>query len=184
MNNIGLYSPSMQMGKTTVAKYLISKYGYETVILARTLKRMLEVFLQDLGYTSHYAQEMIYGTRKEIVIPELGVTPRHLMQTLGTEWARTYVHPDVWIKICTANLIKNQPYVSEDIRFLNEGEAFREAGFKIVKIINPRVPIIRNHASEGELDNYSFDYVIINDGTIEDLYKKIDILLEIMVNEK
>jgi len=184
MINIGLCSPSMQMGKSTTAKYLIQKYQYKTVTLAKPIKDMVEVFLKALGYTDEEIEDMIYGSKKEASIEKLPplpdgkpVTPRHLMQTLGTEWGRTHVGQNIWIDISTANLDTEQAYVTEDIRFINEADAFRKAGFKIVKINNPRVPIIRGHASEGELDNYDFDYVIENDGTIEDLHNKINGLL-------
>ena len=177
MFNIGLYSPSMQMGKTTTSKYLIQKYNYETIVLARTLKRMIEVFLEDLGYDKDTVTRMVYGDLKEVEIVGIGKTPRHLMQTIGTEWGRTYVDNNIWITICTSNLKETSNYVSEDIRFLNEAEAFRNRGFKIVKLVNPRVPIVRGHASEGSLDDYAFDYVIVNDGTIKDLHKKIDSML-------
>lgn len=34
------------------------------------------------------------------------------------------------------------------------------------------------HISETELDNYKFDWIIRNDGSIEDLHEKVKIVLD------
>ena len=176
MFNIGLYSPSMQMGKSTLAKYLMENYNLQPVVLAYTLKRMIEVFLTDLGYSQEMVQRMVYGDLKEWIIPEIGKSTRELMQTLGTEWGRQHVHPDIWVIIAGRRVAASvgNLFVSEDIRFKNEADAFRKEGFKIIKINNPRIPVARKHASEGGLDDYEFDYSIENDGTFENYFKKIE----------
>ena len=89
MYNIGFYSPIMQSGKSTSLNYLKDKYGYQSVVLARTLKRMVGVFLEDLGYSCDKIQRMIYGDLKEYIIPEIGKTTRELMISLGSSWGRT-----------------------------------------------------------------------------------------------
>ena len=65
--NIALYSPAMQSGKSTFANYLMNKYKYNRVILAKTLKSMLEIFLKDLGYSKDIIERMIYGNITEII---------------------------------------------------------------------------------------------------------------------
>jgi hypothetical protein len=175
--NIALYSPAMQSGKSTISNHLIMKYNYTKIILAKTLKSMLEIFLKDLGYAPKNILRMIYGDLKEVIIPEIGKTPRQLMQTLGTEWARECVGENIWIKIACSNLNNIMNYVTEDVRFLNEANSFREAGFKIIKIIRPSAKITSKHSSEGSLDNYNFDYTIENNGTLDELFEKMDGIL-------
>lgn len=177
MINIGLYSPNPQSGKSTTATYIKQKYGHESVVLANTLKRMTDVFLKDLGYNDDDRNRMIYGDLKEWIIPELGVSTRYLMITLGTDWGRGKVSNNIWIDIALRNLNPILNYISDDIRYINEGHAFRDKGFKIVRIYNPRVPVVES-ISEGNLEGYEFDYHITNDGSFEDLYKQIDSMME------
>jgi hypothetical protein len=34
---------------------------------------------------------------KETPLPVIGKSPREIMQTLGTEWGRRLVNPDLWV---------------------------------------------------------------------------------------
>lgn len=172
MYNIGFYSPIMQSGKSTSLNYLKDKYGYQSVVLARTLKRMVGVFLEDLGYSCDKIQRMIYGDLKEYIIPEIGKTTRELMISLGSSWGRTEVHPDIWVIIATRNLNSEINYISDDIRYENEYLNFKKAGFKIVRIENPRIPIVKSEC-EGNLEDFEFDYKILNDSTLSSLYSKL-----------
>src|SRR5574343_295437 len=74
----------------------VARFSY-----AETLKAMLGVMLKDLGIGTCYITD---PALKETVIPELGVTGRHLMQSLGTEWGRNMVHMRLWLKIMDRKL--------------------------------------------------------------------------------
>ena len=75
-------------GKTTIAKHLELEYNYVRVRFAEVLKDMLLA----LGLT----EEEINGDLKEKPCSLLlGKTPRHAMQTLGIEWGRNLIHPDI-----------------------------------------------------------------------------------------
>jgi dephospho-CoA kinase len=54
-------------------------------------------------------------------------------------------------------------------------ELIKEWGGKTIRVNNPRIKSTENeHISETALDNYEgFDYIITNDGTLEDLKEKI-----------
>jgi hypothetical protein len=175
---IALSSLSMRMGKSTVSDYLIEKYNFKSLVLAKTLKDMGLVLLRALEISEE--RIMYYTTvAKEEIIPELGVSWRWICQSIGTEWGRMLIHPDIWLKT-TAIQIKDTSvnYVCDDVRFLNEASFYKDKGFVLIKIVKPDVPIVRTHSSEGELDNYVFDYTIVNDGTIEELYSKVDSIIE------
>lgn len=174
---ISLSSPSMQMGKSTIANYLVEKYNFKRLILAKTLKDMGIVLLKSLNIseerTKYYTE-----TAKEEIIPELGVSWRWICQSLGTEWGRRLINPDIWLKTTEVQMLGGENFICDDTRFLNEANFYKELGFIMVKVVKPDVPIVRNHASEGELDDFEFDYTIVNNGTIEDLHNKIDKLLQ------
>ena len=177
MVNIGLYSPNPQSGKSTTATYIKSKYGHESIILATTLKSMTDVFLKSLGYSEEMRDRMIYGDLKEYVIPEVGRTTRYLMITLGTDWGRGKVSDNVWINIALKARNPEVNYISDDIRYPNEAVSFRDNCFKLVRIYNPRVPVV-NSISEGNLEDFKFDYYIENNGSFEELYQQIDSMME------
>lgn len=131
-------------GKSTAAAYLVKRHGYERVRFAGPLKAMMAA----LGCTP----EQIDGSEKELPCDLLGgKSPRHAMQTLGTEWGRDLITPDLWIRAWQAAVAKvpaGVPIVVDDCRFPNEGEAVRAAGGVIVRIERPGAGTSSVHASE------------------------------------
>ena len=173
---IGLYSPAPRSGKTTIANYL-NGMGYRCLPFAAPLKEMTRTFLAQLGYSSVDALSLTDGELKEHRLQELGVTPRQLMQTLGTEWGRTCVTPQVWL-ICWRrkaqnNLNRGIDVVVDDIRFANEAELVRQLGGELWRIDRPGTERKTTHASEGGLDDFTFDRRIINDGSLLALHTRV-----------
>lgn len=102
------------------------------------------------------------------------VTPRCVLQTLGTEWGRNQVDRDLWIKIgiVSANTAQREemaPFaVITDGRFENEITAIRASGGKIIRIVDPHQTIRSVHVSEVEQESIpdsAFDQIIVNDKT-------------------
>ena len=167
---IGLYSPAPGCGKTTAANLFIE---HQRVSFAAPLKRAVWRLLDDLGLSGfHFAYE-----DKEAIIPEIGVSARHMMQTLGTEWGRACIHPDFWVMIARAEtqLIMNDggSVVIDDVRFPNEAAMIRDLGGELWRIDRPGVIYSGDHSSEGGLEDITPDQVIVNDGTIAQLKEKI-----------
>lgn len=165
---IGLYSPAPQSGKTTLANALVTARGYHRVAFADPLKTMTVQFLEAMGYRQDQAEQLVY-VDKETTIPQLGVTVRHLLQTLGTEWGRTCIAPDVWLKCWRATATQHPRVVADDVRFPNEAQLIRNMGGEIWLVVRPGVADSTGHASEGSLADWSFDRVITNDGTVEEM---------------
>lgn len=169
---IGLYSSAPQSGKTTVSKEL-ERFGYVRVPFADTLKRMVSTLLTDLGYNAEEAKHYAY-TYKEFVVPALGVTVRHLLQTLGTEWGRQCVSSDMWLKVWQAKVQRLTYVVVDDVRFPNEADLIRTLGGEVWKVTRCDAEVAQathmNHASEGSLDAWPhFARYIENNGTLEQL---------------
>ena len=170
---VGLYSPAAQSGKSTVAKFLAHEHGYVVVPFAQTLKDMLIPMLTALGYKSDEAYRLV-NVDKQIVVPGAEVSVRHMLRTLGTEWGRQCIHPDIWLR-CWQESIK--PYdlvVVDDVRFPNEAELVRNLGGEMWMVERPDVPRTHEHASEGGLDAYhGFTTHVVNDGSLTDLVDKL-----------
>lgn len=168
---VGLYSPAPQSGKTAVAA-MLSEQGHVIVPFADTLKHMLVPMLTALGYSPERAWEMVLRD-KEVKIPEIGVTVRHMLQTLGTEYGRQCLHPRVWLTCWQAQATRQERVVADDVRFLNEADLVRSLGGEMWLVRRPGTVRTTGHASEGSLDDFDFDQVIENDGTLDDLRSKV-----------
>ena len=165
---IGLYSPAAQSGKTTVAQYLQER-GYCRLPFAQPMRDMLSVMLSDLGYSEDLITHHLH-VDKEALVPELGVSVRHLLRTLGTEWGRDCVSPSVWLDVWLSKARRKSFVVVDDVRFTNEAELIRLLGGEVWRITRPGVVRTTEHASEGGLDTWSeFTCDIVNSGSISDL---------------
>ena len=167
---IGLCSPAPGCGKSFVAGLLIE---HQRVSFAAPLKLVVDIFLNELGLPGfNYAY-----IDKEAIIPGIGVSARHMMQTLGTEWGRACIHPDFWVMIARAKaerIMKDgRSVVIDDVRFPNEAAMIRNLGGELWRIDRPGVSYSGNHSSEGGLEDITPDRVIVNDGTIAQLKEKI-----------
>lgn len=101
-----------------------------------------------------------------------GLTPRYLLQTLGTDWGRN-LYDKIWVTATMSSLDPDKNYVINDVRFENEAEAIKQAGGLLIRVNRPGIES-NNHASETALDNYTgWDYVIENDGTLFTLQDKV-----------
>lgn len=129
---------------------------------------------------------------KETVIPEWGVSPRQIMQKIGTEMGRG-IHPDTWIRLLRKRIddflswIKINPgdppiiFVVSDVRFPNEAEAIRSWGGSIWRVLRPGLPSsgVDPHPSETSIKTIRPDLTIINDGTLAQLKEKVEYLYKL-----
>lgn len=165
---IGLYSPAAQSGKTTVSRELELR-GFVRLPFAEPMKLMVRPLLMEMGYAPGEAKRLVYED-KEAVVPELGVSSRHLLQTLGTEWGRECVSPDVWLRVWRARAARFERVVVDDVRFENEAELVRSLGGQMWRVQRAGVCNVSTHASEGGLDAWPhFSRYIVNNGTLEQL---------------
>lgn len=172
-------------GKSTAAKYLVDSYGYTRIRFADGLKRML---IEGLGVDPRYVD----GDLKEAVCPELcGRTARHAMVTLGTEWGRELIHPNIWVRALDTQMYKlisqgRTKFVIDDCRFLNEADFVRRfsAGgtirSRIIRVVRPDTDM-GSHKSETEMDKIESDYILCNGTTIESMKLTLDSMLN-MIN--
>lgn len=173
-----MYSPAMQSGKSEVAKYLCASRGYTRVSFAAPIKLMLLSLLSGI-YGSPLAHDMVWGHLKSEPMPGFGaVTPRHMMQTMGTEWGRNAVDQNLWVKAALSSMRNpGGHYVIDDLRFHNEYNALREEGAQVWCIHRLGAVVENGHKSEGLLDYALFDAKITNNGTIEQLFKKVSAIM-------
>ena len=110
---------------------------------------------------------------------------RTLMQYYGTEIMRNNIGANVWVHSTINKAIQHRDYygfaVIADVRFVNEWQAVRNVGGKIVHVIRGKLEDKVEHSSEYITSN-STDYEIENNGNLMGLfYKVLEFVKEEMV---
>jgi hypothetical protein len=191
-------------GKGTVGDYLHEGKGFYRESFAKPLKDAIAIIFNwprhllegDTPESRKWRdEEDPYWTRK------LGwkVTPRSVLQKMGTEAGREVFGYELWTASLINRLKPNKDYVITDVRFANEINALYEMNSVIIRVkrgpepdwfehaqwylkYKPRETLFNFagkdvHISEYGWVNSRMDYVIPNDGTIEELYMHTDAIL-------
>jgi dephospho-CoA kinase len=160
-----------RVGKDTSADYLVNNYNCTKIAIATPIKDATKILF-------NLIDEDVYEN-KDIVNEKWSVPPRKLIKWLGTDIFRKAINdilPDSkdnhWINLAMDKYNEiNGNVVISDVRFQNCIDVIHNNGGIIIKIINDSVA---KDADEDHIDGLCGDYYIMNDGSIEDLYKKLD----------
>ena len=165
----------MRAGKDEIAKHLVISHGFNRVAFGDELKRLAHEAFPDV---SEYSK------------------PRALYQQFGQLLRE--IDPDIWVRHAErkVNAIINVNaqfedhigIVISDLRQPNEFDWAIESGFTIVKVTAPvGKRLVRAkaagdnfteadlaHETESHVEGFTVDYEIANDGTVEELWAKVD----------
>ena len=175
----------LRSGKNAVADYLTETYGYTQFAFGDELKRDFHRRYREIPHDPK---------------------PRAGYQFHG-QFMREHYGENIWLDACFDNIRyaatcpvsgdDNLRPVITDLRQPNEFDRCRSEGFVIIRITAPEsVRIDRaiksadnfvlsdlTHDTESHVDKFAADYEIINDGTLADLYAKVDaIIAEVATN--
>ena len=170
-------------GKSTAAEHLVGTYMLEHYAFADPLRDgLMAIFNLD--------PSDFEGDRKEQPLAWLDRSPRQLMQSMGTEWARNTVHPDVWVKLAEQNLDYMTKalgavlgFVVSDVRFENEADLIRRRGGTIVHISRADAQAVNPHGSEAGVAGNKDDLLMLNNGTVEEFLRSLDEVF-LMIRER
>lgn len=147
-------------GKTTLAEYLVERHGFARMSLAAPIKRIIAEAPQDSRerhrYLLRWGQALfgrsILQTRFATEAARVFAAerdPGRRAQLLGTDVGRA-LDQEVWIRYLLEHLPPG-PVAVDDVRFRNECEALRAAGFLLVRLTAPPdVLVARLAARPGE----------------------------------
>jgi hypothetical protein len=176
-------------GKDTLADFLTKNKGFQKYVFADPLKKGLKEFF-NLSDAQLYDEKL-----KEEIDPRWGVSPRKLLQIIGTDIFQHSINnfiPDLkgeprnhWVNLFKEWYLteiakdSNAKIVIADARFIHEVKAIKELGGLVIKINRTIGDNINNdiHLSEVEIDKIPgnmIDYIIENDDTLEKLYQRIN----------
>jgi hypothetical protein len=175
-------------GKDTVAQFLVENFGFTRVGFADALyeecRNLLIAVVPREKRLGHFdrpymleAPDCDGDAGKGFAY--MGMTEKDplLLQWWGTNVRRSQ-NPDYWIDRVASKLStlpSETRVVLPDTRFPNEAEFIRARGGLLWKVARPNRPIDRpvDHPSETALQDYSWDEVIQNDGTLDDLQIRV-----------
>ena len=174
MTVYALYSSIPKCGKGVLAKELQDlSCPAEIISFAEPLKRMIYELLRATGLDERMIPPMLHGALKEVPLQlhSSAITPRHLMQTLGTEWGRNLVSPNLWTDLAYERIRRNEAAginsIIDDMRFENEYDMLRqEFNATFIFIKRPQYENLRmdedKHASNMRLNFRPFEHVWCN----------------------
>lgn len=160
-------------GKDSVRSILEMHAHFAGLAFAEPIRGMLRELFNTNGVSDEYITDRAL---KETPIPGLGVSYRHMAQTLGTEWGRHCLGADFWLRVANTYMadLRQQGYqrfVVSDVRFANEAEWVRSQGGKVWLVTRPNLPNVREHISEAL--PFDVDEQIDNNGTLQDLRRTV-----------
>lgn len=186
MSNLIGISGKIGSGKDTAAEIIqhltnpmkLDMFPYEVKKFAGKLKTIASILtgipvekFEDQEFKKQYLGED-WNYQIDKFNPIQKMTVRELLQKLGTDALRDGLHNNVWVNALLAEYNENSNWLVTDTRFPNEAKAIKDLGGVVLRIERSTCQL-GTHPSETALDDYTFDYVIHNNGSKEDLEKEL-----------
>jgi hypothetical protein len=178
-------------GKSVASDHISKLYNSHKLSFSTPLKKAIsEIF-------NFRNNECFDSDKKELVDSRWGVSPRELMQKIGTDIFRDRMkevcpnmimpYDTIWISnmyfnireienIYKYSIYKYNTYIIDDCRFEDEYNFIKNLGGYVVRI-NKTDRIYSKNDDHSSEKGCSFDFEIDNNGTIEELKIRIDNLI-------
>src|SRR5215831_2314257 len=167
-------------GKDTVAAYLVKEHGFERKAFADPLKKSVAA-LFDIPFS-----EVDKLKNDELNIVRLwtafgachDMTFRTFLQRYGTESHRDVFGDSFWLDytLPVQGFYPGREIVVTDVRFRNEANRVTTLGGYLIHISRESA-LDNQDPHRSEQFEFDTDYVIENDGSLDELYAKIDDIL-------
>lgn len=173
-----------QTGKDTTANFLVKKYDWTRVAFADALRDVLyalnPIVVREVGgvidgpHNVYRVQDLVDEWGWDKVKVEWQEV-RALLQRLGTEAGRDIIDPNLWVGMGEEKIESaGGPVVVTDCRFPNELSLIKRRKGTLIWVERPGTGPANAHASEHTVSKDDCDLVLLNNGTIDDLYLQID----------
>lgn len=198
---IGL-SGYAKSGKDTVADMIISMHKEQWVVkkFSGKLKEIASLLtginiakFEDQEFKESlmpldWVEQWMEGTTKYYRLMKV----RDFLQRLGTEAIRDGLHKNTWVNALMADYkkiainwdcdgnstVESYPnWIITDCRFPNEFKAIKDKGGIVVRVKRDGIVPVNAHPSETALDGFEFDYILENNGSLEDLKTSVTFML-------
>lgn len=183
---VGL-SAKARTGKSTAAEILRTEHDFVEVTLKNEMVRVLAPLFDTLPSTFEEGKDEPSGDL-------FGRTPRHVMQSFGTDWAREQIDKDFWIVLLhrsISRLLDNHrksrnfgkkplKIVVSDIRFDNEAQYILDMDGTVLQLVRTGYmdrTNVEGHASEegisSDLITTLLKFQVSRDGDVAGLRQRL-----------
>ena len=188
-------------GKDTVANHLIKKHKFHKTSFADKLKDAVASMFDWDRYMLEGKTEPSRQWRESpdpFWSKEIGrdITPRYVLQRFGTECMRQGLYDGIWVSLTKKQMLERPDinWIIPDVRFPNEINMIKSIGGKVWRVTRGPDPdwfckyqlenIEPNdiHPSEWKWAKSEFDFIINNNGSVNDLSDKINQELDHLVS--
>lgn len=170
----------IRSGKNTAADYLVEKYGLKPFSFGSGIADVIQQY-----FPSAFEDGK----------------PRKHYQVIGQSFRE--LNPDIWIEVLEEKLKAvweenpNTGVVITDLRQANEYKRLKELGFTIIKVKASELKRIQrmelegdvftsellNHETELQAENCPFDYLLVNNTSLEDMYNQLQVIMSRVIKE-
>jgi dephospho-CoA kinase len=171
----------IRSGKNTFADYITENYGHTQMAFSEGIKEVI---------TRYFPEAIISGK------------PRKHYQLIGQSFRE--LNPDIWIETLDSKLDRllsfnnHLPVIITDLRQANEYQYLKLQGFTVVKVQASEETRIKriaeagdvfsreqlNHSTELQAEACPYDYLVNNDGTLEELYEQAEFIINELLEER
>lgn len=162
-------------GKSTVAEFLRTEHDFAVVSLADPIKRIAKDLFA-------FSDMQLWGpsSARNDVDPRYGVSPRHVLQQLGTEFGRA-IWPAVWTTRALKDAASMPRVVIPDVRFADEADAIRAAGGVVWRVLRGEGLAGHEATHASECGDFAADMTIDNrHATLDQLRGMVAVAVEEM----
>lgn len=202
---IFLINGKANSGKDTVADYFVKKFDADKLWFAKAIKDYAMRYF-GFNYAEVYHEKIVFSRRALLAIGDMfrdkvdkfywiNLVISKIVKS-AVEGQRNFVLSDCRliheiVEVYRAfddvkNILSNAEFIDyKMLLFDHASVASTVSGPKIpcytITIVRENCPDIEcgsGHSTENELNDFKFDFIINNNGTIRDLYKKIDKIID------
>ena len=172
---IGLVARS-RCGKDTVADYIIHKYPTINIVKRKLAGPIKNAAKELYGFTDLELETNL----KDIKIEAYNCSPRDvmvqitksIMELSGTEFFTNRLYESIG---------KNELTIITDIRYEHDIKRINENDGIVIKI-ERNINDIVQYNNENNIDRLESDYIICNNGTLEQLYEQVDTIVNSVIS--
>jgi dephospho-CoA kinase len=163
----------MRSGKDTLADYVIEEYGFTQFAFGDGIREICRIL---------FPEQMKEGNK-----------PRSLLQGVGQKMRQ--IDNDVWVNKCFNEIEAEKGILNPiitDLRQPNEYKRCKDEGYIMIRVYcDDEIRIKRilekndkfdlkdlQHETELHIDTFEYDYIINNNGNLEDSYKQFDEIIK------
>jgi len=170
-------------GKDSVAAHLVARFAYGRIAFADPLREAalkIDPWMP-VGYAMNTRLSSMVERHGWEYAKDAYPEVRRLLQHIG-QTVRDY-DEDFWLNVAARKISGAAgwgiPVVVTDVRYPNEYDALRRAGFTMVRVVRPsEAPPAPhgNHVSETALDGHEADVTVYNTSTLDELRARAELL--------